>query len=352
MEVAPGHRVAAEPVEGGRELVLTARQDTTVHAGGGGAGDHVHLVAGLQHRRVGAVAHRRGDQAAGRPEPLDRLVDVEVGGAGVERDADGGTDLAQGCGHRRREPGRPAMGMDPGHRRRQRTDRVVVVDPRAVPGRAVGGELEPGSAPLAGADRVEADAGTRVERVGARLADALGAALEQVRVLAHEPVGAGGRVVLLVGGEGEHHVPGGQPGLAGQPPGDRQHHRRGALHVDRTASPDPAVGDLARERRHRPVGGLGRDDVEVRVHEQARPLAVGTRQTDDDVGPARGRLQEERFHPGVGELRGDVLGGRPLGAVAATPVGGVDADQVGGEAHDLAGGISHSSSRRRWRSAS
>ncbi len=57
-----------------------------------------------------------------------------------------------------------------------------------------------------GADRVDPQAVARVEGVGAGLADALGAALEQLGVLVGEEAGAVGGAVLLVGGEGEHDV--------------------------------------------------------------------------------------------------------------------------------------------------
>ena len=58
---------------------------------------------------------------------------------------------------------------------------------------------------------------------------------------------------------------------------------------------------------------------------------VGALDPGDDVGAARGALQQRRLEPGLGQQLGHVLGGRALPAVPAAPVGGVDPDQVGGE---------------------
>ncbi|WP_324278686.1 hypothetical protein [Blastococcus brunescens] len=70
-----------------------------------------------------------------------------------------------------------------------------------------------------------------------------------------------------------------------------------------------------------PLGRIGGDDVEVPVHEERGPAAVGTRDAGDEAGPARLGLVDLRFDADVGELAGDPLGRRPLPAlVLESPV--------------------------------
>src|SRR5690606_25032132 len=70
VDVRPG-----EVVDGGAELVLGAREIAAVDLCHGGARDHVDLVTGVQHRRVGAVADGGLDQLRGRAQLLQERVD-------------------------------------------------------------------------------------------------------------------------------------------------------------------------------------------------------------------------------------------------------------------------------------
>lgn len=331
MVVLPGDVGAGEAVHGGDELLLAARHDPSVDVGGGAAGDDVDLVSGVQHRRVGAVADGGPDQGRGRAEPVEQRVHVGQVGGQVLQGGEFGDRGPYGVG----DPDRPAVLADPGDGGGEPADRVGAVDLGAVSRRAVRGELHPGGAALAGRDRVDPQGVARVEGVGAGLADALGAAFEEIGVLLDEVTGAVGGAVLFVGGEGEHDVADRARSGAGPGADGGEHHRVHVLHVDGTAAPDHAVADLAGERRHAPVGRLGGDHVEVTVHQQRVGRRIGAGDAGDDIRPARGGLQDARFDAGVGELPRDVFGGEPLVAVAATAVGGVDPDQVGGERHHL-----------------
>ena len=76
---------------------------------------------------------------------------------------------------------------------------------------------------------------------------------------------------LLVGQERQHDVTRRLAAFAQPLAHDRQHHRVHVLHVDRAAAPHAAVGDLAGQRVHPPVGRVGGDDVEVAVDQQRGP---------------------------------------------------------------------------------
>lgn len=198
------------------------------------------------------------------------------------------------------DPDRPAVFADPGDGGGEVTDRVVVVDLGAVARRAVRGELEPGGAALARGDGVDPQGVARVEGVGAGLADALGAALEEVGVAVGEESGAVGGAVLLVRGEGQHDVAPGAQARAGPGADSGEHHRVHVLHVDGAAAPDDAVADLAGERVDGPVRGLGGHHVEVAVDEQGVGGRVGAGDPGHDIGPAGRGLQDARLDPGVG----------------------------------------------------
>jgi arginine deiminase len=65
-DVRPG-----QLVHGRLELVRVPGQHPAVHVGDRLAGDHVHLVAGAEHGRVGAVPYRAGHQGPCRPQLID-----------------------------------------------------------------------------------------------------------------------------------------------------------------------------------------------------------------------------------------------------------------------------------------
>jgi hypothetical protein len=151
---------------------------------------------------------------------------------------------------------------------RQMGDGVVVVDHRTVPGGAAGPQPHPGDALLAGLDQVEplpADLGGEA----ADLADRLGAALQQVRTVVDDPVGAEQATGFLVGGEHEGDRTVGNHAGPLTRPHDREQHGVEVLHVDGATSEQVAIHDLGRERVDLPVGGARRDNIEVAMDEEA-----------------------------------------------------------------------------------
>ncbi len=159
----------------------------------------------------------------------------------------------------------------------------------------------------------------------AAFADRGSAALEELRVGRHRPLGPQHTGVLLVGEEGQHQgtawqVTGPQP-----PPDDGEHGGDHVLHVDGAAAPDPAVGDLTGQGRHRPVRGLRRDDVEVHVDEQRVEGRVGTGHPGNDGASPWLGLDKHRRQPVVGEPAGHPLGRRALTGTADL---GVQPDEV------------------------
>src|SRR5206468_6473157 len=116
----------------------------------------------------------------------------------------------------------------------------------------------------------------------ADLADRLSAALEQIRVVVDEPVGAVEAAGLLVGDEGEYDVTARLLALADPVGDDGQRHRVHVLHVDSAAAPEAVVADLTGERIHLPVRGVGRYDVQVPVDQQRRSGGVDARPARDN----------------------------------------------------------------------
>nr|BFE58557.1 hypothetical protein GCM10020063_030830 [Dactylosporangium thailandense] len=142
---------------------------------------------------------------------------------------------------------------------------------------------------------------------------------------------------LLVGDEREHDVAGRYHIVTLELPRDRQRHGHHVLHVDRAASPQVAVADLAGEGRHGPLGRVGRHHIEVTVHEERATLRVGAGQAHDDVAALGRRLQVHRLETGVGEALGHELRRGalvPAGAVVAG-VRGVVPHQCPRQLHDL-----------------
>src|SRR5699024_654423 len=122
-------------------------------------------------------------------------------------------------------------------------------------------------------------------------------------------------------------------------------HRVEVLHVDRTATPDVAVLDLAAERVDLPVLRRRRYDVQVAVEEQPVGPATGARAApvSHDGGAAGGGLVQAWLDADLVEQRGDVLGGLaltgPAGAVGLAVVARVDPDQVAAQLDDLSGRV-------------
>ena len=110
-----------------------------------------------------------------------------------------------------------------------------------------------------------------------------------MRVLLDEELRAVVAACLLVRQHGQDDVARKLRCVAGCAQEGRDHHRDAALHVERSASPDPAVDEVAAERRPRPALTGGRDDVDVPLQQQGRPVAPAA-QPGDEIRP-RGILR-------------------------------------------------------------
>ena len=129
---------------------------------------------------------------------------------------------------------------------------------------------------------------------------------------------------LLVGGRREHDVPGeagdriagrvasGRARLGGEAADHADLHRDHALHVDRAAAPDVAVGDVGGERVVRPAVSRGRDHVDVREQEERVAAAAVAVEAGDDRAASRGRLEDLGRHARVAEQVGHEPGGPQL----------------------------------------
>ena len=204
-----------------------------------------------------------------------------------------------------------------------------------MPGGAVRGEPHPGQALLRRLDRVHPLVADR-DAEPADLADRLGHALEQVRVLLDQEPGAPVAARLLVGGEREHDVAGRLAPLAHPLPDDREDHRVHILHVDRAAPPHAPVGDLPGERVERPVAGVGRHHVQVPVDKQGRAAPVRALDPGHQAGALGVRLKHRRLQADLAEQPRHVLRGPPLARPRVVArVGRVDPDQVPADVDNL-----------------
>jgi hypothetical protein len=141
---------------------------------------------------------------------------------------------------------------------------------------------------------------------------------------------------LLVGQEGKYHVPRRTTALPHPPPHDREDHRVHILHVHRAPAPDRPVHGLAGKRRDGPVRGVGRDDVQVAVHEEGRPGRILSPDPGHHARPAWVRFQDCRLQADLAEEGGNVLGREPLTGPGVIPVVAcVDPDQVAAQDGDL-----------------
>ncbi len=159
-------------------------------------------------------------------------------------------------------------------------------------------------------------------REAAELADRVADAVEQLGVLAHEELGAERAAGLLVGHQAEDHVARRLLAARERAHERGEHHRDAALHVERAAPPDVAVGDLAGERRMRPVAARG-DDVDVALQQQRRTGAA-TAQARDQVRPRRLGREDARLAAELLEQVADPLDAR---ALVARRVARVEAQQ-------------------------
>jgi hypothetical protein len=290
------------------------------------------------------LAVLRSDDAGHRAEHPVELLAVRR----IQLDAERVADLGEEPLDRRRDVQRELVAAQPGHRLAQLRDGVVLRQHRAVAGGALGGQPDPGHALLSGLDHVQPGVVVDAQAEAADLADRLGAALEQLRLVGHQPLGPVDAAGLLVGDERQHHVARGLAAGAHPVPDDRQHHGVHVLHVDRSAAPHAPVGNLRRERVVGPLLGLGRHDVEVAVDQQRVASRVGALHAGDHARTTWCGLVQLRIEADLGQLLRDVLRGRPLAGPPARPVvDGRETDQVAAEVDDLVLGVRHRGSSRR-----
>src|SRR5512132_380653 len=327
LQLDPG---AGQGPQLGQQLGLAgADGDAAVQLGLGPAGDHVDLAPGVDHRRAGRVAQHRAEQP-GHLWVADPAAQDQVGPAGVQQQGqggpagpalEGGQPLQEPPHLRRGVQGQPAP-PDPGQELRQPDHGVVVAGDAAVPGRPAGAGPQPGDALLGHLDRVEGPA-AQVQGGPADLAEGVPGP-HLVGVVVDQPGAAEGAAGLLVGHRGQLEVAGQRHPQPGQQPHHGHAHGHHLLHVDRAPAPDDAVVDLAGERRVAPAPGLGRDHVDVAVEQQRGRSPVAPGEAGDQVGPARGRRQHLRLHPGPTQGVGQEL---DAGGLVAGRVGGVEAHQ-------------------------
>ena len=170
-------------------------------------------------------------------------------------------------------------------------DGVVVVAERAVAGRAVGDQVEPGHPLLGGLDQVQPQVVADRQGEPADLADRLGASLEDLAVLVDQPVAPS---PLPASSSAVKISRIGRRGAAPARARARTTLSTMASKSFMSTAPRPQTQPsthLAGERRHRPVVGVGRHDVEVAVDQQRRSDAV------DPLGLPVG---DQRGAPGAG----------------------------------------------------
>ena len=127
---------------------------------------------------------------------------------------------------------------------------------------------------------------------------------------------------LLVAHQAEQHVARRRGGAGGSPQEGGQHHGHAALHVERTASPDVAVGDLPAEGRSRPAALRG-DHIDVALQEQWRRESLAW-QSRDQIGSLGVLGKDPGLKAGIAQHAGNPLDAHPL---LARRVGGVEAEQ-------------------------
>ena len=266
--------------------------------------------------------------------PSFSIVPSKSDDSGVERNAgllaDGTQELDDGVGEHERK----SVATESGNRFGEGGDGVLIVDHRAVPGLAPGGQPHPSDGLLGRLDQVQAALTAVGARHGQRkpadFTDRLGDAVEEIGPIVHQPVRPVLAAVLLVGDEREDEIARRHDARTLQLSGDHDHHADHVLHVDRAAAPDIAVFDRSGKRVHAPVGRFGRHHVEMPMDEQGATRTVGARETGEHIAPAW-RTGFEVF--GLIADLGQLLGDPPralrltLGGLGFAGVGGIESDQ-------------------------
>ncbi len=322
---------AEQPIHFGQELVFVTGQETAVDIRRSRLWDDIHLISRAEYCRIYRILQSCADNPRDRPYLGERLAEVVRDEVDLEGRA-GGLQERAGRGD---EPLRPLVAAQPGHGLGELGDRVVLVDHGTVPCRAARREPQPGHSLLRRLHQVEPLA-TERDAEAANLADRLGAALEEVRVVVHQPARAVPAARFLVREEREDHVARRPSPFAHPLPHDGEDHRVHVLHVHRAAAPDAAVVQVAGEGVASPVRRVGRHHVEVAVHEQRRPCRILARDPRHHAGAPGMRLEHRGLDARLGQQSRHVLGGRPLTRAGVVPrIRRVDADEVGAQPRHL-----------------
>src|ERR671923_319694 len=279
--------------------------------------DDVPLLRGADHRR----RHRRPEQRLDNV-PGER-VDGPGGLDGVLRRRDLAANGQQEGGDLRADLRPVAEGAEALHHR-SCLDEGVLRDARTggVAAPAVDAEAVWRAHLLGRRARVE-DAPAEEEPVAAALVHAvLGA--NGLRMCLAEPLEAEARADLLVGAGGEDQVAARLKALPRQR-GERDRARNDlSLHVERAASPDLPVAQLAGPGVELPLGRVGENGVGVRQQHEPRP-APAARDPGDEVRPLRDLRQQLRLDAAVAQVLAKEFRGPCL---VPGRVDRVDADQL------------------------
>ena len=286
------------------------------------------------------------DDPADEPEPVERpLQVVAVAGQVTAGElAERGEERIGGLGALHRE----LVLAQRGHRPGEPGHGVVPARSGGVPGGPPREQPRPADALLRGGEQV-GTAGVRGIGGGilghrdgepADLADRLGHTGEQLGPVLHQPLRAPYAARLLIGQEGQDEVTARDGAHPRQRPGDRHDGAGETLHVHRAPpvqhlAVPTVLADLGGERRDAPVRRVDRHDIQVRVHEQRTGGRVAARDPDDEVAPARRRLDVLARDAGLGQPLLDVAGGAGLAVPDRGRVAGVDALDADQVADDL-----------------
>jgi hypothetical protein len=153
-------------------------------------------------------------------------------------------------------------------------------------------------------DGIEASA-CHVEAKTSELPDGVADAREEVRVLFDEEARPEVATVFFVTEDAQDDIPreGELLGLGAEE--GRDEHRHAALHIQRTAPPEIAIGLIPGERRMGPPLPLCRHHIDVPIQQQWGGVALAL-EPRDEIRPARNPLQQ---------LHGDVVALKQAGEI-------------------------------------
>ena len=269
---------------------LRVGQEPAIEHRFGALGDHVRLVAGVEHRQRQCVAGHRGAprlllQHAVGEEPDDRIVQTAqrepLHAAHVHADA--AEDLARD----RRQARRRRIVQDAGQRLDESARRGARQRLRSVAGWSLDRQLRPQHLLLRDRDH-QRRSGEQIGRADAALVPHR-LDVEQVGAVLREPGGPLRAADLFIRHGEKDEIVLGQLVALGEEAHRHQHRHPQALHVERPAPVDDAVANLAGQRRERPACRIGGDDVHVvQQHDRLRRRAAAAQARDQrPASPAR-----------------------------------------------------------------